>query len=336
MSVRLSAVIAFFAVLTLSACNQSKSTAPDIVPPAQNAANTNQPEALPDQALQVQDEDLNQQKEQTTAEQQAAAEPGPQPQPSTHEADNDDKLFAIQSAEELKKLLAEGANVNHRDEDGRTVLWDIDLDFVDHITDNDYTKAIEIAKILIDAGLDLTAKDKDGKTAMFNMRLDEASEQYIKLLLDHGADARVVAKDGTTVLFSAVEVCAPNIIKVLINAGADVNAKNKDGKTYLDAADEDCRNKLISELNTSPKAAMTEKEIQNSLRNLVPGRTVLSIAHRLSTLRDADRLIVIEKGEIAEEGTHDELLEIEDGIFKRLNDLQNKSLSSEGLFESAV
>ncbi len=269
MHVRLSAVIVFFAVLTLSACNPSKSTAPDIAPSAPNDANTNiasepsvqndanpnQPEAQPDQALQAQGEDQNQQKEQNTAEQQAVAEPESEPQPksSKSEADNDDKIFAIESAEELEKLIAEGVNVNHRDEDGRTVLWDIDLDFVDHITDNDYTKAIEIAKILIDAGLDLNAKDKDGKTAMFNMTLDEASEQYIKLLLNHGADARVVAKDGTTVLFSAVEVCAPNIIQMLINAGADVNAKNKDGKTYLDAADEDCRNKLIAELDISSK-----------------------------------------------------------------------------------
>ena len=256
MHVRLSAVIAVFAVLTLSACNPSKSTAPDITPSAQNDANTNiapaplaqndantnQPEALPDQALQAQGEAFRRRHHRCWRDQALQAQ-------------NDDKLFAIKSAEELKKLLAEGVNVNHRDEDGRTVLWDIDLDFVDvdDITDNDYTKAIEIAKILIDAGLDLNAKDKDGKNAIFNMTLDEASEQYIKLLLDHGADARVVAKDGTTVLFSAVEVCAPNIIKVLINAGADVNAKNKDGKTYLDAADEDCRNKLIAELDISSK-----------------------------------------------------------------------------------
>ena len=93
---------------------------------------------------------------------------------------------------------------------------------------------------------------------------------------------------------------------------------------------------LILDEATASVDTETEKAIQNSLKILVKGRTVLSIAHRLSTLRDADRLIVIENGEIVEEGTHDELLEIEDGIFKRLYELQNKSLASEGLLESAV
>ena len=281
MHVKLSAMIALFSVLTLSACNPSKSTAPDTAPAssAKTDANTNQPEAKADQALQVQEEDQKQQNEQAAEPQQAATDPQqaaadpqqaaeePQAPPEKTEVHDDDSIFAIESADDLKKLLAEGADVNLRNEDGQTVLWDIDLDFVDNKT-NDYTKAIEIAKILIDAGLDLNAKDKDGETAMFNMTLDAAAEPYIKLLLEHGADAGVVAKDGTTVLFSAVEECAPNIIKMLIDAGADVNAKNKNGKTYLDAADESCRNKLISELNTSPKAAMTEKEIQKILSEM--------------------------------------------------------------------
>ena len=93
---------------------------------------------------------------------------------------------------------------------------------------------------------------------------------------------------------------------------------------------------LILDEATASVDTETEKAIQNSLRYLVKGRTVLSIAHRLSTLRDADRLIVIEKGEIVEEGTHDELLLISDGIFRRLYELQNKSMASHGLWESAV
>ena len=272
MNIKMSAMIALLSVIALSACNPSKSTDPDAAPApsAQTNANTNQPEAQADQALQAQGEDQKQQNEQASALQQAVAEP--QEQPAKPEVHDDESIFAIESADDLKKLIAEGANVNLRNEDGQTVLWDIDLDFVDHKT-SDYTKAIEIAKILIDAGLDLNAKDKDGKTAMFNMTLDAAAEPYIKLLLEHGADAGVVAKDGTTVLFSAVEVCAPNIIKVLIDAGADVNAKNKNGKTYLGAADESCRNKLISELKLSPKAAMSEEEIQKILSkmNVKPG-----------------------------------------------------------------
>ena len=84
---------------------------------------------------------------------------------------------------------------------------------------------------------------------------------------------------------------------------------------------------LILDEATASVDTETEKAIQNSLKYLVKGRTTLSIAHRLSTLRDADRLIVIDNGRIVEEGTHDELDKIEDGIFHKLNELQNKSLS---------
>ena len=84
---------------------------------------------------------------------------------------------------------------------------------------------------------------------------------------------------------------------------------------------------LILDEATASVDTETEKAIQNSIRYLVKGRTVLSIAHRLSTLRDADRLIVIENGRIVEEGTHDELYKLEDGIFHKLSELQNKALS---------
>ena len=52
-------------------------------------------------------------------------------------------------------------------------------------------------------------------------------------------------------------------------------------------------------------------------------RTMFVIAHRLSTVRDADVIIVIEKGKILERGTHEELLRIEDGIYRGLYKVQN-------------
>lgn len=84
---------------------------------------------------------------------------------------------------------------------------------------------------------------------------------------------------------------------------------------------------LILDEATASVDTETEKAIQNSLRFLVQGRTTLSIAHRLSTLRDADRLIVIDGGRIVEEGTEEELSRLEDGIFHNLSELQNKSLA---------
>jgi ATP-binding cassette subfamily B protein len=65
---------------------------------------------------------------------------------------------------------------------------------------------------------------------------------------------------------------------------------------------------LIMDEATSSVDSQTEKEIQKALDNLVQGRTTIAIAHRLSTLHKADRLVVLDRGEIVEVGHHDELM----------------------------
>ena len=66
---------------------------------------------------------------------------------------------------------------------------------------------------------------------------------------------------------------------------------------------------LILDEATSALDTQTERDIQDSLHEMGRGRTVITIAHRLSTIADADQIVVLEAGEIAERGTHEELLE---------------------------
>ncbi len=74
---------------------------------------------------------------------------------------------------------------------------------------------------------------------------------------------------------------------------------------------------LILDEATSSVDTETEREIQLALENLVQGRTTIAIAHRLSTLRRADRLVVVERGRITEVGPHRQLLERR-GTYARL------------------
>ncbi len=83
---------------------------------------------------------------------------------------------------------------------------------------------------------------------------------------------------------------------------------------------------LVLDEATSSIDTETELLIQTAIENMMVGRTAIVIAHRLSTIQKADKIIVFDKGEIKEIGTHRELLTIEDGYYKKLYDLQFNSL----------
>lgn len=87
---------------------------------------------------------------------------------------------------------------------------------------------------------------------------------------------------------------------------------------------------LILDEATASVDTETERQIQEAISRLVKGRTTFAIAHRLSTLRNADRLVVLDKGKIAEMGTHEELLERK-GVYFKLVEAQKEMSKIRGV-----
>ncbi|HVR07633.1 MAG TPA: ATP-binding cassette domain-containing protein, partial [Thermoanaerobaculia bacterium] len=85
---------------------------------------------------------------------------------------------------------------------------------------------------------------------------------------------------------------------------------------------------LVLDEATSAVDTETERAIQQNLRRITRGRTALVIAHRLSTLRHADRILVLTEGRVAEEGHHDELV-ARGGIYADLWHVQSGDLAEE-------
>ncbi|MNZ76635.1 putative ABC transporter ATP-binding protein [compost metagenome] len=88
---------------------------------------------------------------------------------------------------------------------------------------------------------------------------------------------------------------------------------------------------LILDEATASVDTETERQIQEAISRLVQGRTTFAIAHRLSTLRNADRLVVLERGKIVEVGTHEQLLEKEKGVYRKLVDAQKEMSKIKGV-----
>lgn len=83
---------------------------------------------------------------------------------------------------------------------------------------------------------------------------------------------------------------------------------------------------LILDEATSSLDSESEKLVQEALEILMQGRTSIIIAHRLSTIRNADQILVLDNGIISEKGTHQELIALENGVYKNLSNLQFSNL----------
>lgn len=79
---------------------------------------------------------------------------------------------------------------------------------------------------------------------------------------------------------------------------------------------------LILDEATSSLDSESERLVQDALETLMHGRTTFIIAHRLSTVRTADKIIVVKDGQVVEQGTHQELMELENGVYRALSELQ--------------
>ena len=83
---------------------------------------------------------------------------------------------------------------------------------------------------------------------------------------------------------------------------------------------------LILDEATSSLDSESERIVQDALEKLMQNRTSVVIAHRLSTIRNAHKILVLDNGVITENGTHEELLQIENGIYRKLSNLQNENI----------
>ena len=79
---------------------------------------------------------------------------------------------------------------------------------------------------------------------------------------------------------------------------------------------------LIFDEATSALDYESERIVQSNMAAICKGRTVLIIAHRLTAVRHADRILVLEQGRLVEQGRHDELIRRQDGFYHRLHSMQ--------------
>ena len=176
-------------------------------------------------------------------------------------------------------------------------------------------------------GKNVAEYSRDGMRKEFGMVLQD-TWLYSGTIRDNIRYGRLDATDEE-VEKAAKIACADHFIRTLeggydfvINEEADnISQGQKQLLTIARAVIADPKVLILDEA-TSSVDTRTELLIQKAMNRLMQGRTSFIIAHRLSTIKDADKILVMVGGDIVEQGTHEELMKIDDGFYRKLYNAQ--------------
>jgi ATP-binding cassette subfamily B protein len=207
---------------------------------------------------------------------------------------------------------------------GKTTLTNLLLRFYD----------IQRGRILI-GGVDLRELSLDDLRRHFGVVLQDpylftgTVESNIRLGTESISQPELVEAAAQVNLLDFVETLPEKFAQPVRERGNGFSTGQKQLISFARALAHNPRFLILDEA-TSSVDTETEFRVRDALARMVQGRTSLVIAHRLSTIQRADRIFVMHKGQLRESGTHQELLALRDGIYRKLYELQYKDQEIHG------
>jgi ATP-binding cassette subfamily B protein len=144
--------------------------------------------------------------------------------------------------------------------------------------------------------------------------------------MENATDEEIMAAARAANLGSMIEKLPNGLDTMLEEHGANLSGGQRQRIAIARAVIRNPKMIILDEA-TSALDVVSEKEIQNALERLVKDRTTFVVAHRLSTIKNADRIVVLERGRIVESGTYEELME-KQGVFYHMESLQMSTVKN--------
>ena len=165
-----------------------------------------------------------------------------------------------------------------------------------------------------------SVRNQIGMVTQEAILFNNSVEENIRMGKENAPDGEVIRSAKIANAFSFIEKKEKGFQENIGERGTKLSGGERQRLTIARAV---LKNPPILILDEATSALDTESErlVQDAINNLMTNRTTLVIAHRLSTVRHADEIIVLKKGEIVERGTHDDLISL-GGMYKRLIDMQ--------------